>query len=65
MFIRFAVTAVATVFLGAAAWAVVPYKSESAVLVPLNSSTLEKNSSWPIKGQISLDPCEKVACVNA
>jgi len=64
MVIRIAVTVLATVFLGAAAYAVVPEKSETATLVPLNNTTIEKNQIWPLKGNISLDPCTNVFCQN-
>lgn len=65
MIIRLTVTILATAFLGAAAYAVVPEKSKTALLIPLNSTTIEKNQSWPIKGNISLDPCAKVKCESA
>jgi len=65
MIIRIALTALATVFLGAAAYAVVPEKSQTAVLIPLNTTTIEKNQSWPLKGNITLDPCAKVYCQSA
>ena len=65
MFIRFAITALTTAFLGAAALAVVPQKSENAVLLPLNTTVIEKNQSWPVKGNIALDPCKNVYCTSA
>ena len=69
MFIRFALTALSTAFLAAAALAVVPSHSQTALIIPLNPSvnttTIEKNSAWPVKQNISLDPCSKVSCVNA
>lgn len=65
MIIRLAVTVFATAVLGAAAYAVVPEKSQTAVLIPLNTTTIEKNQNWPVKGNISLDPCEKVRCKSA
>ena len=65
MFTRLAITVVATAFLGAAAFAFVPQKSQTAVLLPINSTTIEKNQAWPLKGNISLDPCAKVSCINA
>lgn len=65
MITRIAITVLATAFLGAAAYAVVPAKSKTAVLIPINSTTIEKNQSWPLKGNISLDPCAKVRCQSA
>ncbi len=69
MFIRFALTALSTAFLAAAALAVVPSQSQTAMIIPLNPSVnttvIEKNSAWPVKQNISLDPCAKVSCVNA
>ncbi len=69
MFIRFALTALSTAFLAAAALAVVPSQSQTALIIPLNSSinttTIEKNSSWPLKHNISLNPCAKIKCVSA
>ena len=65
MITRIAITFLATAFLGAAAYAVVPEKSQTAVLIPLNSTTIEKNQAWPIKGYITLDPCARVRCQSA
>ena len=65
MFIRFALTALSTAFLAAAALAVVPTKSQTALIIPLNTTTIEKNNSWPLKQNISLNPCAKVKCVSA
>jgi len=62
MIIRFAIAILTTAFLGAAAYAVVPAKSESAALLPLNITTIEKNQVWPLKGFITLNPCAKVYC---
>jgi len=64
MVIRIAVTALATVFLGAAAYAVVPEKPDAAILAPLNTTTIEKNQVWPLRGNISLDPCANIYCQN-
>lgn len=65
MIIRIAITFLATAFLGAAAYAVVPDKSKTAVIIPVNGSIIEKNQAWPLKGNISLDPCAKVVCQSA
>ncbi len=65
MITRITITFLATVFLGAAAYAVVPEKSKTAVIIPLNTTTIEKNQLWPLKGNISLDPCAKVRCQSA
>ena len=65
MIIRIVITFLATAFLGAAAYAVVPVKSQTAVLIPLNTTIIKKNQSWPLKGNISLDPCAKVVCQSA
>ena len=65
MIIRIAITFLATAFLGAAAYAVVPEKAKTAVIIPLNTTTIKKNQSWPVKGNISLDPCAKVVCQSA
>ena len=65
MIIRITVMVLATILLGAGAYAVVPEKSASATLVPLNSTTIEKNQVWPLKGNISLDPCVNVYCQSA
>ncbi|VAW01450.1 hypothetical protein MNBD_ALPHA08-323 [hydrothermal vent metagenome] len=65
MITRIAITVLATAFLGAAAYAVVPGKSKTAVLIPINTTTIEKNQAFPLKGNIALDPCAKVRCQSA
>ena len=54
MFLRFAITAISTAFLAVAALAVVPTKSQTALISPLNNTIIEKNQIWPLKQNISL-----------
>jgi len=65
MVIRIAVTVLTTAFLAAGAYAFAPEKSALTSLSPQNSTTIEKNQIWPLKGNISLDPCTNVYCQNA
>lgn len=65
MFTRIALTIIATAMLGAGAYAVVPAKPAPVSLIPANITVIEKNQAWPLKGNISLDPCIKVYCASA
>lgn len=65
MITRIVLTAIATAMLGAAAYGVVPGKANFAVLIPINTTVIEKNQVWPLKGNISLDLCARVRCTSA
>lgn len=65
MLYRIIFAALATALLGATAYAVVPGKADTAQLVPLNITIIQKNQAWPLKGNITLDPCSKVMCRSA
>ena len=65
MFARLTITALASIFLAAAAFAVTPHQPETAVFMPVNSTTIEKNSAWPVRGNITMQPCRITVCGQA
>ena len=62
MFTRITVTALALTVLGAGALAFSPsdpYKHDPQAA---RTTVFEKNQAWPIKGNITMDPCAQVTC---
>ena len=64
MITRITITALASVILAAAAYGIAPVKPQTAILVPVKSTIIEKNQAWPVKGLISMDPCASSFCQN-
>lgn len=63
MFTRIAITALTLTALGAGAFAVAasePANQESAAAEHM--TVLQKNQVWPVKGNITMNPCAQVAC---
>ena len=68
MITRLTIAAMTTAFLAVSAYAVAPMQQQSAVLIPVkpvNSTVVEKNSSWPLRGNISMQPCKLSHCEQA
>jgi hypothetical protein len=55
--------ALAAMFLSAGAFA--GAKPSAALMVNNNVTIIHKNSAWPVKGQITSNPCAAVRCVEA
>ena len=62
MFTRIAVTALALTALGAGAFAFTPVDPFKQDPKAARTTVFEKNQAWPIKGNITMDPCSQVAC---
>ena len=62
MFTRIAVTALALTVLGAGAFAFSPTDPFKQDPRAVRTTVFEKNQAWPIKGNISMDPCAQVTC---
>ena len=62
MFTRIAVTALALTVLGAGAFAFSPTDPFKHDPQTTRTTVFEKNQAWPIKGNITMDPCALVTC---
>lgn len=59
---RIAATVLAVTVLGVGAFAVVPREPPSRDDAPSRITNIEKNQVWPLKGNITLRPCDGNAC---
>lgn len=62
MFTRIAVAALALTVLGAGAFAFSPEDPFKKDPRAARTTVFEKNQAWPIKGNITMDPCSQVTC---
>ena len=62
MFTRIVVNALALTALGAGAFAFAPNSQVAIEPVTTQITIMEKNQVWPIKGQITMNPCADKAC---
>lgn len=62
---RTAMAALAVTLLGASAFALAPLEPVTSGAQPLRSTFIEKNSVWPLKGQMTMDPCTVRTCLEA
>ena len=66
MLTRIATAALAISLLGASAFALPPLGPiKSLVDTATGMSVMKKNSAWPLKGQMSMDPCTVRLCQEA
>jgi hypothetical protein len=69
MLTRFATAALAITLLGASAFALTPLEpiksSFEDTKQPAGVTVIEKNSAWPLKQRMSMDPCTVTICQEA
>lgn len=70
MLTRIATAALAITLLGASAYALTPLKpaQDPAVTAgqqPSGVTVVEKNSAWPLRQRMSMDPCTVTTCQEA
>jgi hypothetical protein len=69
MLTRFATAALAITLLGASAYALTPLEPAKGpvtpVATPAGVTVVEKNSAWPLKQYMSMDPCAVATCQEA
>jgi hypothetical protein len=69
MLTRVATAALAISLLGASAFALAPLDpAKSAITAaepPEGMTVIEKNSAWPLKSRMSMDPCAVTICQEA
>lgn len=64
MFTRIAIAALATLALGAGAFAVVPPIADKTGITDHKAQTtiVQKNQAWPFKDRITMNPCAYAPC---
>lgn len=62
MLMRFAIAGLAMTLVAAAAYAVAPVKAVPTGPQSSNTTVVEKNRMWPVKGLITVEPCSLRAC---
>lgn len=68
MLTRIAIAGLAISLLGASAFALAPLEPkapETSVGQPAGHTVMEKNSVWPLKTRMSMDPCSVTICQEA
>ena len=65
MLTRLAMAALAITLLGASAYALAPLEPVASEMQSLRTTVIEKNSVWPLKGLMSMDPCTVRTCLEA
>ncbi len=69
MLTRITTAALAITLLGASAFALAPLDTAGSAITavePLGGTTvIEKNSAWPLKSRMSMDPCAVTTCQEA
>jgi hypothetical protein len=69
MLTRIAIAGLAISLLGASAFALAPLEPvkapETSAGQPAGHSVMEKNSVWPLKTRMSMDPCAVATCQEA
>jgi hypothetical protein len=65
MLTRIAMAALAITLLGASAFALAPLEPVSGAKPDSGVTVIEKNSVWPLKQRMSMDPCTVAICQEA
>ena len=68
MLTRIAIASLAISLLGASAFALAPLEPKAPEAIsgqPAGHTVMEKNSVWPLKTRMSMDPCAVTICQEA
>jgi hypothetical protein len=65
MFTRIATAVLAVTLLGASAYGLAPQEPVASEPRPSATTVIEKNSVWPLKDRMTMDPCTVRTCQEA